>query len=257
MLKHRSIIDAHMDYISRAILIACMLAASPQVASSEPAGGAAKAASVLFAQIADEGLSGTVNGGNLTIIKSACQQAHSDPDGKDWADDVDGGVAKIFRFTDRETAKMLNLAATADTNSEDRAKLLHRFGFVLRALEEFYLKSNYLELKLESSDKQVDPYNIEPINWTKIGHDSRSIAMSGFKFGDYDKSSVKLPEGAKTIDKVTYYSMAKELAVKESLREWNTVERLIRVKYPQRASEILTALKNASCPANVKFDSED
>ncbi len=110
MLKHRSIIDAHMGCISRAVLIACMLAASPQVASSEPAGGP-KAASVLFAQIADDGLSGTVNGGNLTIIKSACQQAHSDPDGKDWADDVDGGVAKIFRFLDRETAKMLNLAA--------------------------------------------------------------------------------------------------------------------------------------------------
>jgi hypothetical protein len=256
MLKLRSITDAHIERICCALLVASSLGTVSESARSEPASGA-KTAPASFAQIADDGLSGTISGGNLAIIKSACQQVHSDPDGKDWSDDADGGVAKIFRFTDRETAKVLNLAATADTSSEDRAKLLHRFGLVLRALEEFYLKSNYLELKVESSDKQIDPYNIEPINWTKIGHDSRSIAMTGFKFGDYDKTSAKLPEGAKTIDKVTYYSMAKELAVKESLREWNTIERLIRVKYPQRATEIMTALKTASCPANVKFDSED
>jgi hypothetical protein len=256
MLKLKSITNAHIERICCALLVASSISAIPELVLSEPAGGA-KTAPALFGQIADDGLSGTVGGGNLAIIKAACQQIHSDPDGKDWSDDADGGVAKIFRFTDRETAKMLNLAATADTNSEDRAKLLHRFGLVVRALEEFYLKSNYLELKVEAADKQVDPYNIEPINWTKIGHDSRSIAMTGFKFGEFDKTSAKLPEGAKAIDKSTYYSMARELAVKECLREWNTIERLIRVKYPQRATEIMTALKTATCPANVKFDSDD
>jgi hypothetical protein len=256
MLKFSFIIDMHIERICCAILVASSIGAIPESAWSEPAGGA-KAAPILFAQIADDGLLGTVGGGNLAIIKAACQQIHSDPDGKDWSDDADGGVAKIFHFMDRETSKMLNLAATADTNSEDRAKLLHRFGMVLRALEEFYLRSNYLELKVESSGNQVDPYNIEPINWTKIGHDARSIAITGFKFGDFDKTSPRLPEGAKTIDKSTYYSMARELAVKESLREWNTIERLIKVKYPQRATEIMTALKTATCPANVKFESDD
>jgi hypothetical protein len=63
---------------------------------------------------------------------------------------------------------------------------------------------------------------------------------------------VKLPEGAKKLDNATYFSIAKELSVKEAQREWNTIERLIRVKYPAKAAEIIVALKNASCPANFK-----
>jgi hypothetical protein len=258
MLKHRAVSNSYIDRIRLGFFVLSILFVSPDIALCEPASvPVSKATTALFAQIAEDGLSGTVNGGNLSIIKAACQQAHSDPDGKDWSDDSDAGVAKIFRFTDRETAKMLNLAASVDTNSEDRAKFLHQFGLVLRGLQEFYLKSNYLELKLEASNNQIDPYNVELINWTKVGHDARSIAIAGYKFGDYDKSSPKLPEGAKSFDKATYYSIAKELAVKESLREWNTIERLIRVKYPQRATDIVTALKTASCPADIKFDVDD
>ena len=192
------------------------------------------------------------------MIKAACTEAHSDPDGKDWSDDSEGGVSKIFKFIDRETSKILNLAASADTSPEDRARALHHFGLILRALQEFYLKSNYLELKIESSkDKAFDPYNIEPINWTRVGKDPRSIEIAGFKFGDFDKASVKSPEGAKKVDTATYFSMSKELSVKEMLREWNTIERLIKVRYPQKATEIGVALKNASCPANVKSDADD
>lgn len=206
----------------------------------------------IFAQIADDGLSGTICGGNLQIIKNACSEVHSDPDGKDWSDDTESGVEKSFKYVDRQTTKILNFAATADTNAEDRARVLYRFGLVLRALEEFYLKSNYVELKMEASPANFDPYNIEPLNWTKVGKDARSVAIAGFKFGESDKSSAKLPEGAKKFGDATYHSMAKELCVKEAQREWNTIERLIKVRYPQRASEIMVALKNATCRASFK-----
>ena len=241
--------------------------ASKSLAGEKPAGTAKaataasgalkKTTSNIYGQIADDGLSGTIGSGNLAIIKAACDEEHSDPDGKNWSDDADGGVGRFFKFMDRETSKTLNLAASADTNSEDRAKALHHFGLILRGLEEFYLMSNYLELKAESSDRQLDPYNIDPINWTKIGKDPRSIAMTGFKFGEFDKSTAQTPEGAKMINKASYFSMARELAVKETSREWNTVERLIRVRYPQRAAEIMVALKNATCPSGIKFDSDE
>lgn len=204
----------------------------------------------IFAQIADDSLSGTICSGNLQLIKSACSEAHSDPDGKDWSDDSESGVEKSFKYVDRQTTKILNLAATADTSAEDRARVLYRFGLVLRALEEFYLKSNYVELKMEASPANFDPYNIEPLNWTKVGKDTRAIAIAGFKFGEFDKSSAKLPEGAKKLGDATFHSMAKELCVKEAQREWNTIERLIKVRYPQRASEITVAVKNATCPAS-------
>ena len=212
----------------------------------------------IFGQIVEEGLSGTVCSANLAVIKSACNEEHSDQDGRDWSDDTELGVGKIFRFVDRQTAKMLNLAGSADINPVDRAKFLFHFGLVMRALTEFYLRSNYLELKIESQTAQpFDPYKIEPINWTRVGKDQRAIAIAGFKFGEFDKSSPKLPEGAKKLKQATYFSMSKELTVKEAQREWNTVERLIRVRYPQKAPEIVIALKNAGCAGDFKPDSED
>jgi hypothetical protein len=228
-----------------------------QASVQAPDAAGASASTALFAQIADDGLSGTICGGNLQIVKNACAEAHSDPDGKDWSDDVDSGVEKSFKYIDRQTSKILNFAASADTNAEDRARVLYRFGLVLRALEEFYLKSNYVELKMEASPANFDPYNIEPVNWTKVGKDARSIAIAGFKFGQFDKSSVEFPEGGKKLSDATYHSMAKELCVKEAQREWNTVERLIKVRYPQRASEITVALKNATCPANFKPEADE
>ena len=255
MLKLWAKTDRHMDRIFANVVAAILLTAGANSGYAEPS-KTAKPENSLFAQIADEGLSGTVCSGNLQIIKSACSEAHSDPDGKDWSDDTDAGVGKIFKYIDRQTSKILNLAGSADTNADDRARALYRFGLVMRALEEFYLKSNYLELKI-AADGNLDPYSIEPINWTKVAKGSRSIAQTGFKFGEFDKSSAKSPLGAKKLGTATYFSMAKELSVREAQREWNTIERLIRVRYPQKAAEIAIALKNASCPEGFKPDIED
>jgi hypothetical protein len=207
-----------------------------------------------------DGLTGTICNGNLEIVKMACSVAHSDGEGKDWSDDAsEAGVSRLFMYVDRQTKKILNLAGSADTSPDERAKALYHLGLVVRGMEEFYLKSNYLEQKIQESDtpKSLDPYNIEPINWTRIGKDQKSILNSGLRFGDFDKSSPKTTEGAKKIEAATYFSMAKELAFKETQRQWNTIERLIRVRYPQKATEIVIALKNASCDKNFKPDSED
>jgi len=236
-------------------LVGLFIFASSRALCGSPAVSAERG---IFGQIVEEGLSGTVCSANLTVIKSACNQEHSDQDGKDWSDDTELGVGKIFKFIDRQTAKMLNLAGSADTNPVDRAKFLFHFGLVMRALSEFYLRSNYVELKIESQGgKPFDCYNIEPINWTRVGKDPRAIAIAGFKFGEFDKSSPKLPEGAKKLEHATYFSVSKELTVKEAQREWNTVERLIRVRYPQKAAEIVIALKNAGCAGDFKPDVED
>lgn len=259
--------DSDRGYIKRILIGAvatCILAADPLGALAGETGTPHKKPSVaepgIYSSIADEGLSATVCGGNMSIIKAACDKAHSDPDGKDYSDDTDGGVGKIFKLIDRQTTKILNLAPSVDTNPEDRARALYLLGLILRALDEFYLKSNYVELKIEAangSSKAFDPYNVEPINWTKVGKDARSIEIAGFKFGDFDKSTAKTVEGAKKFDTATYFSIARELSVKESMREWNTLERLIRVKYPAKAAEIMVALKTASCPAGFKPESEE
>jgi hypothetical protein len=128
---------------------------------------------------------------------------------------------------------------------------LRHFGLLTRALAEFYFKSNFVEIKIEDTASQsFDPYNMAIINWTKIGKDAGAIALTGFAFGDhnkFDKSSVALPEGGKKMGGASYFSIAKELSLKESQRQWNSFERLIHARYPKQADEIIFALKKTSC----------
>jgi hypothetical protein len=59
------------------------------------------------------------------------------------------------------------------------------------------------------------------------------------------------PNGAQgkiAYGKSNYFKIAKELAVKETIRQWNSVEALIKLRHAAKANAILTAMKEASCP---------
>ncbi len=217
-------------------------------------------------EIIEEALSGTISSANLKIVVDGCAKDIAISDKKAILDATGETAApftnRLFSGADREIKRVINFAGQADTNADDRARALYHLGQVLRPLQDFYLFSNYLELKL--ADKNVlDPYGIELINWSKTARDSRSAPSSGskfeslssFEYGDRDKSSPAQAEGAKTFGKATYFSMAKELALKETQRQWNVIERLLNVKYAERAPKIINALKNGSCPEN--FDPEE
>jgi|SRR3984885_8445507 hypothetical protein len=247
----------HIRTIFTVALIATCNIATPPIALCKPDPSMNQTASKNYRAIMEDALSGTVCSANLKVIVEACERSDSVLDKKALDNGKGAAAASITRqvlsLTDRETKKIIDFAGAADTDPEDRARALYHFGRLMRTLQDFYFCSNYLELQIEDTNPaNLDPYKIEPINWSRISRDPHEIATLGFEYGGIDKTSASEPEGAKTSGRATYFSMAKELALKETQRQWNTIERLIRIRYPQKATEISLAMKKSSCPADFK-----
>jgi hypothetical protein len=226
-------------------------------ALGKPDSAASQPREKLYRAVIAEALTGTVCSANLNVIAEACEKSDSVLDKKALAngkgETAPAVTRQVLSSTDRETKKIIDFAGAADTDPGDRARALYHFGQLMHTLQDFYFLSNYLELKIEDSNPgNLDPYNIEPINWSRTSREPHDIAVLGFEYGGIDKTSASEIEGAKKFGNATYFSMARELALKETQRQWNTIERLIHIKYPERSAEITKAMKNASCPADFK-----
>ncbi|MDR3614038.1 MAG: hypothetical protein P4L53_10740 [Candidatus Obscuribacterales bacterium] len=214
----------------------------------------------IYRSVIDDSLSSTICDTNRKIIADACAQNDSVLDYKNLVtavgDDANPITAKIFSYADRETRKIINFAGNADTSAEDRANALHHLGLLLRPMLDFYFRSNYIELKLEEGDplRRPAPYDIEPLKLAQVGHDAQSISRHGFEYGDIDKTQPTSTQGKKLYEKATYHSIVKELGVKETQRRWNTIEQLIKVKFPQKSAQIIAALKQSKCSNATKFE---
>ena len=60
--------------------------------------------------------------------------------------------------------------------------------------------------------------------------------------------------GKAALAKTTYFKVAKELAVRETTRQWSLLQALLKLKIPTRADLIVTSLKEASCPKNINVE---
>jgi hypothetical protein len=47
---------------------------------------------------------------------------------------------------------------------------------------------------------------------------------------------------------MTYYQIARALAIRETQRQWDLFQALVRRRYAAHAAAITTAFKQASCP---------
>jgi len=214
----------------------------------------------IYSSVIDDSLSGTICDTNRKIIADACAQNDSVLDYKTLTaakgDEANPITAKIFSYAERETRKIINFAGNADTSPEDRANALHHLGLLLRPMQDFYFRSNYLELKVEQGDplRRPAPYDIEPLRLSQVGRDAQSISRYGFEYGDIDKTQPNTPQSKKLYEKATYHAIVKELVVKETQRQWNTIEQLIKVKFPQKSAQIISALKQNKCSNSLKFE---
>jgi hypothetical protein len=214
----------------------------------------------IYRSVVDDSLGGTICDTNRKIIADACAQNDAVLDYKNLPAATDGEAnlvtAKIFSYVERETRKIINFAGNADTSAEDRANALHHLGLLLRPMQDFYFRSNYLELKVEQGDplRRPAPYDIEVLRLSQVGRDAQSISRNGFEYGDIDKTQPNATQSKKIYEKATYHTIVKELAVKETQRQWNTIEQLIKVKFPQKSSQIITALKQSKCSNAIKFE---
>lgn len=202
-------------------------------------------------QVTQEALKGTICDANLKIVVKGSSAA--DIAGAEGVKDPrrhfkTGDIAKCLGLVDREKRKLINYAQNADTDEKSRARALFLLGQAMHTLQDFYSRSNYIELK-EQKFKD-DPYNIPVADWTEL-LDTESKVGTALKFEGFDKSTPASEEGKKTIGGATYHKVARELALRETQRQWNLIETLIRNKAEKRGNDVITAITQSPCSVKV------
>lgn len=215
-------------------LAVCQTAVAPVLGfeSKDAQGGS------LHGEMIREALANKVCPANLKLIMASCE------DSEDYfkVGKLKSGLAHI----DREQKKLLNYAAEADVSPEARYRTLKHFGIMVRAAQDFYSRTNYVELQVKKMSakygKAFDPYQLELVDWGKLSQGNNL---------DLDGATKQMESAAKASEELgaaTYYKAARELALRETARQWDVLQSLIKTRYRDKSLTILTALKEAHCP---------
>lgn len=215
----------------------------------------------LHAEITEEGLRGTVAAPNLKLIVDA-NEAQDRKDGEGARDHrrhfASKSVDSALAYIDREKKTALNYAAEADTDEESRAGALRHFGMFLHCAQDFYSQSNYVELQLQDPRLKADPLLIPLVDWSRVpsGYEGliANAADSLDNATNFNKDNPNTDEGKKLAGKTSYYNIARELAIRETQRQWTLFETLIRSRCGERSAKIIAALREATPNVKVSVD---
>lgn len=216
-------------------------------------------------QITADALKGLISAANLKVIMDA--NVAQDKPGSEAAAELrrhfgDERFVSSLAYIDREKKRSLNYASEADTDPEQRGRTLTHFGEILHSVQDFYSRTNYVELMLKANPGfRDDPYMIPLVDWQKVPDGYPGLVSFNVKAGNVNdtaaivKDSLSTEEGKKIISgKITFFNVAKDLAVRESQRQWNIFETMIRNRCGTRAAAIIAALKQASPEIKVSQD---
>ena len=203
----------------------------------------------LHGRIVKDALSATLNDANLNlVIKCLDQKAvQQEKDGPLFSQQ---SFKSSIAFIDREQKKILNYAAEADVSPASRYHCLQHLGQLLYVAQDFYSRSNFIEVESDRLAEKFgktgfDPYNIELVDWNKL--DRAAKQNEALRFGPAVQDKENADKGKAALSETTYYKTARELAVRETTRQWEVLVTLIKQRYRERAITILAALKQASC----------
>ncbi|MBK9619867.1 MAG: hypothetical protein IPO31_11885 [Candidatus Obscuribacter sp.] len=210
----------------------------------------------LHGQILREALSNKICAKNLEFISQSADrtapEAKSDFFGK-------GNLKSGLGYVEREQKIILNYAQDADLSARSRYRTLFHVGRLMRVAQDFYSQSNYVELQAERHKEKLgpafDPYQIELVDWSKLNY-SEYLKRGNKSLNDGGRPKENAEEGKDRLGSATYYKVAKDLATRESVRQWDLLMALIRQKYPKRSASIITALKEVKAEP-VKDDEID
>ncbi|PWT94725.1 MAG: hypothetical protein C5B53_12510 [Candidatus Melainabacteria bacterium] len=214
-------------------------------------------------EVTETALKATICPANLKVVVlgAAGEANRGDLQGDDsYRHFKDKNLLKTLNYVEREKRKVLNFCATADVDQKSRVRALYHFGLILHTLQDFYSNSNYLELKLDELRKEHHAlnsdslYSIPLIDWNRFlsllrNGNKTSIVVEGF-----DKADAGDPEARMTAGGITYLALAKELAVRETERQWLQLESLIKAKLQGSGAAVSVSLRNAGCPEQVVSD---
>lgn len=219
--------------------------------SSQDAGGGN-----VHAEITRDALKALVSEANLKVIVDA--NSAQDQTGSEGLAELrrhfgDEKFSSSLGYVDREKKRALNYAGESDTDPEQRGRALIHFGEMLHSVQDFYSRTNYIEVMLSNPIYRNDPYAIPLVDWQKVPDGYPGLINFNAKAGKSNdsggivKDSLSTDQGKKSISgKITYFSVAKDLAVRETQRQWNLFETMIRNRCGERAAAVIAALKQAS-----------
>ncbi len=198
----------------------------------------------LHGNIINEALASTISAGSLKLVIQSCDQAED-------ADMLFNKTSfkRSLAYIEREQKKVLNAAFEADSSPAARYRTLKHFGIMLRAVQDFYSNSNYVEHEVAKRTNKLggnrfDPYSIELVEWSKLP----TIMQSEQPLSAAEVRKANSSEGQEKIGQATYYKVARELALRETARQWDVLATLLKNRYQGKSLTIITALKQASVP---------
>lgn len=259
--RPESFAQATMKYKIALLLIlfvcACHMSALAFSSTAETGGN-------IHEEITREALGNIVGEANLKIIIYA--DSVQDQPGTEGAAELrrhfgDERFASSLAYIDRQKKRALNYASESDTDPEQRGRALVHLGEMLHCVQDFYSRTNYLELMLANKSFTSDPYNIPLVDWSKVPDGYPGLINFNARAGNVNdtaaivKDTQQSEEGKKLVfAKITYFKAARELAVRETLRQWNSFETMIHNRCGARAAAIIAALKQASPEVRLSQD---
>lgn len=207
-------------------------------------------------QVTSEALKGIVSEANLRVILNA--NSAQDATGSEGLAELrrhfgDERFTSSLGYIDREKKRALNYASESDTDPEQRGRALVHIGEMLHCVQDFYSRTNYVEIMLTNPAYKNDPYSIPLVDWQKVPDGYPGLINFNTKAGNINdsakivKDSAASEQGKKTAEgKITYFNIARDLAVRETQRQWNSFETMVRNRCGERAAAVIAALKQAS-----------
>lgn len=215
----------------------------------------------LHAGIIKEALNGTICNENIAVIINGSNNqntTNNDVTNEPQRHFEVKDVMRCYKYVQKEQSRVLNYAHNADTNPDSRVRALFHFGMMLHSVQDFYSNSNYIRLKVDemkASGGTFDPYSISPFDWSKVADNGTFVK------GGKIVITIDTDERNRLLDtplgKSTYRKVARGIAIQESMRQWNFLERLLRTRYGEKSATILAALKQAPCENITPRDAED
>lgn len=218
-----------------------------------PSGLAAEVAAgnlTLHGQITHDALAGTLAPASLKAVIDADDSQDTSAEGlQDKRRHFDGSnMPGAVAYVNREKNRAIEMAAEADTDAESRADALRHFGLMLHCMQDFYLRSNYVEMHLADPQNRESPYDMPLADWSKLpsGYTRLAAAQQGHGEDGFNKENPESAAGKTIVSgKVTQFAVARELAVRETQRQWNLFEALVRSRCGSRSAAVLSALRQS------------
>jgi hypothetical protein len=214
-------------------------------------------------QIVEEALGNQFCKANLSLILCGCDSstdAAGNQSGPNYKHFLDADLLKSVNYMEREKLKILNLSITADTDQTSRALALYHMGLLFHTAQEFYFRSNYLELKLAEFEKSrhvptsEELYGLDLVDWNSLTTMLRGGGKSNLVVNQLEKGDPNSEESKRKIAGLTYFAVTRELSFRETERQWRQLSSLIRARLPKNGTQVLVALQNAGVPEQTIAD---